>query len=530
DENGQSIADDETLSGKLDDQYEAEPKDITDYVLVETPDNAKGTFSNVSQEVTYVYSKKTVSNVTVHYRDETGKSIADDKVLSGKLDDQYEAEPKDITDYVLVETPDNVKGTFSTTPQEVTYVYTKKTVSNVIVHYQDEAGNTIADDETLSGKLDTNYTAKPKDITDYELVKIPDNVKGQFSNAPQEVTFVYTKKAGADVIVHYQDEAGNTIAADETLSGKLDTNYTAKPKDITDYELVKIPDNVKGQFSNAPQEVTFVYTKKAGADVIVHFQDEDGNTIAPDETLSGKLDASYTAKPKDITDYELVKTPMNATGTFGHKTHDVTFVYTKKTVSNVTVHYQDETGKTIADDKILSGKLGDKYTAEPKDITDYELVDQPTNATGTFRHDAQEVTFVYTKTRVNPTPTPSPTPSKDSDTPIAGADVTIYHQNEAGKTLAPKETLKGNLGEGYVSMYKEIAGYILKVRPANATGFFDSVPQSVTYVYSKVKSVGNASIAGKPKKKAKHKNKRKRSVLKTKNKRTHKQSSFKRKK
>ena len=152
------------------------------------------------------------------------------------------------------------------------------------------------------------------------------------------------------------------------------------------------------------------------------------------------------------------------------------------------------------------------------------------NATGTFGHDAQEVTFVYTKTRVNPTPTPSPTPSKGSDTPIAGADVTIYHQNEAGKTLAPKETLKGNLGEGYVSMYKEIAGYILKVRPANATGFFDSVPQSVTYVYSKVKSSGKASIAGKPKKKAKHKNKRKRSALKTKNKRTHKQSSFKRKK
>ena len=127
---------------------------------------------------------------------------------------------------------------------------------------------------------------------------------------------------------------------------------------------------------------------------------------------------------------------------------------------------------------------------------------QPTNDTGTFGHDAHQVTFVYTKTRVNPAPTPSPTPSKGSNTPIAGADVTIYYQNEADKNLAPKETLKGNLGEGYVSMYKEIAGYILKARPANATGFFDSVPQSVTYVYSKVKSVSNASIAVKPKKKA----------------------------
>ena len=388
----------------------------------------------------------------------------------------------------------------------------------------------MAPDQVLTGKLDDSYETKAEEIKDYEVAEQPNNATGKFTHEPQEVTYIYTKVDGGNITVHFRDKAGKTLAPDQVLTGKLDDPYEATPKDITDYELVKIPDNVKGQFSNAPQEVTFVYTKKAGADVIVHFQDEDGNTIAPDETLSGKLDASYTAKPKDITDYELVKTPMNATGTFGHKTHDVTFVYTKKAGADVIVHFQDEDGNTIAPDETLSGKLDASYTAKPKDITDYELVKTPMNATGTFGHDAQEVTFVYTKTRVNPTPTPSPTPSKGSDTPIAGADVTIYHQNEAGKTLAPKEILKGNLGEGYVSMYKEIAGYILKVRPTNATGFFDSVPQSVTYVYSKVKSVGNASIAGKPKKKAKHKNKRKRSVLKTKNKRTHKQSSFKRKK
>ena len=530
DEAGNAIADDVVLSGYLEREYSSEEKMFPDYVLKDKPANAKGYFSTIPQEVTYVYTKKTVSNVTVHYRDENGQSIADDEVLSGKLDSSYETKSKDIPNYVLVSEPDNAKGHFSNDPQEVTYIYTKVDGGNITVHFRDKAGKTLAPDQVLTGKLDDSYETKAEEIKDYEVAEQPNNATGKFTHEPQEVTYIYTKVDGGNITVHFRDEAGKTLVPDQVLTGKLDDPYEATPKDITDYELVKIPDNVKGQFSNAPQEVTFVYTKKAGADVIVHFQDEDGNTIAPDETLSGKLDASYTAKPKDITDYELVKTPMNATGTFGHKIHDVTFVYTKKTVSNVTVHYQDETGKTIADDKILSGKLGDKYTAEPKDITDYELVEQPTNATGTFSHDAQEVTFVYTKTRVNPTPTPSPTPSKGSDTPIAGADVTIYHQNEAGKTLAPKEILKGNLGEGYVSMYKEIAGYILKVRPTNATGFFDSVPQSVTYVYSKVKSVGNASIAGKPKKKAKHKNKRKRSTLKTKNKRTHKQSSFKRKK
>jgi len=71
---------------------------------------------------------------------------------------------KKFSNYVLKDKPVNVKGYFSTTPQEVTYIYTKKTVSNVTVHYQDEAGKTIAYDKILSGKLDDKFTAEPKTL------------------------------------------------------------------------------------------------------------------------------------------------------------------------------------------------------------------------------------------------------------------------------------------------------------------------------------------------------------------------------
>ncbi|WP_188348714.1 MucBP domain-containing protein, partial [Lactobacillus apis] len=177
-----------------------------------------------------------------------------------------------------------------------------------------------------------------------------------------------------------------TLADDVVLAGKLDDSYEAKPKDITDYELVGQPVNASGTFGHKAQEVTFVYTKVAGADVTVHFQDETGKTLIKDEILSGKLDDSYEAKPKDIADYELVGQPVNATGTFGHKAQEVTFIYTKVAGANVTVHFQDETGKTLADDVVLAGKLDASYEAKPKDITDYELVGQPVNASGTFGH------------------------------------------------------------------------------------------------------------------------------------------------
>ncbi|PDB20878.1 internalin, partial [Listeria monocytogenes] len=64
-------------------------------------------------------------DVTVHYLDDKGEKLAADEVLSGNLDDPYTSSAKDIPDYTLTTTPDNATGTFTTTSQSVTYVYTK---------------------------------------------------------------------------------------------------------------------------------------------------------------------------------------------------------------------------------------------------------------------------------------------------------------------------------------------------------------------------------------------------------------------
>ncbi|WP_182438055.1 MucBP domain-containing protein [Lactobacillus bombicola] len=69
--------------------------------------------------------------------------------------------------------------------------------------------------------------------------------------------------------------------------------------------------------------------------------------------------------------------------------------------------------------------------------------------------------------------------------PLKGADVTIHYQDAQGNTIASDEILHGNVGDGYISMSKEIAGYQLKARPDNATGFFTNRPQVVIYVYIK---------------------------------------------
>lgn len=89
-----------------------------------------------------------------------------------------------------------------------------------------------------------------------------------------------------------------------------------------------------------------------------------------------------------------------------------------------------------------------------------------------------------------PTPTPTPTPTPPSHSsgiiePIAGAEVRVHYEDKNGLKLTPDKILNGNVGDGYVTQELKFAGYLLKARPYNATGFFSYQPQTVTYTYLK---------------------------------------------
>lgn len=61
--------------------------------------------------------------VTVHYVDESGKTIAPDTVMRGNVGDPYEAQTAHVNGYALKVTPASSRGIFSTTPITVTIVY-----------------------------------------------------------------------------------------------------------------------------------------------------------------------------------------------------------------------------------------------------------------------------------------------------------------------------------------------------------------------------------------------------------------------
>ncbi|TYV21955.1 MucBP domain-containing protein [Listeria monocytogenes] len=141
---------------------------------------------------------------------------------------------------------------------------------------------------------------------------------------------------------------------------------------------------------------------------------------------------------------------------------------------DLTVNYVDEAGAEIHEPQTVSGNVGDDYDVTTPEfelsIDKYELDTEqmPRNGIGTLSSEAQTVTYVYKK--------------------MEGAPVTVKYVDENGNEITTSDTLTGKLDDSYQAKAKEIAGFTLdnSKLPDNASGVFETNPQTVTYVYQAV--------------------------------------------
>ena len=553
DEAGNTIAEDvkDTTDGSVSSAYDTsdnKPATITTkdgkvYVLVPTSTKGEesGKVTEGTTEVTYVY-KEVTGDVVVHYVDTEGNVIADDKEdtkgasLNAKYDttdNKPEKIEKDGTVYYLTEKavkddskPEN--GDVVEGKTEVTYVYEK--AGQVVVHYVDEAGNTLQADavDTKDGQPGAKYDTsdndmKPTRITTpegkvYELV--PASTKGNENGSVEagkttEVTYVY-KEVKGNVVVHYVDEAGNTIAEDikDTTDGSVSSAYDTsdnKPATITTKDgkvYVLVPTSTKGEESGkvteGTTEVTYVYKEVTG-DVVVHYVDTEGNVIADDkeDTKGASLNAKYDTtdnKPekieKDGTVYYLTEKAVKddskpENGDVVEGKTEVTYVYEK--AGQVVVHYVDEAGNTIQTDAVdtKDGKPGAAYNTTDNDMKPtrittaegrvYELVPASTKGNENGSVEAgktTEVTYVYKEIKGN---------------------VVVHYVDEAGNTIAEdvKDTTDGSVSSAYDTTdnkpttitTKDGKLYVLvpTSTKGDENGKVTEGTTEVTYVYKEVK-------------------------------------------
>ncbi|MBC1348234.1 MucBP domain-containing protein [Listeria welshimeri] len=356
-------------------------------------------------------------SVTVNYQDEQGNSLAPTETLKGDVGETYTTVQKDITGYDFKEVQGNATGEYTTKAQVVTYIYAQTPTpveqGTVTVNYQDEQGNAVAPTETLQGEIGKTYTTVQKDITGYDFKEVQGDATGEFTTKTQVVTYIYaqtpTPVEQGTVTVNYQDEQGNSLAPSETLKGDVGETYTTVQKDFTGYDFKEVQGNATGEYTTKAQVVTYIYaqtpTPVEQGTVTVNYQDEQGNSLAPTETLKGDVGTTYATVQKDITGYDFKEVQGNKTGEFTKESQVVTYIYTQTPVpaANLTIEYFDENGNQIHEPKIISGNVGDPYDVtgdlDELQIEGYTIdtTKLPANATGVLSNDQIQVIYVYNK-------------------------------------------------------------------------------------------------------------------------------------
>ncbi|MGV0167846.1 MucBP domain-containing protein [Furfurilactobacillus sp. WILCCON 0119] len=82
---------------------------------------------------------------------------------------------------------------------------------------------------------------------------------------------------------------------------------------------------------------------------------------------------------------------------------------------DVTATYVDTDGHKIADDRVLHGNIGDKYTTTQKQVNGYTFKELHGSATGAFTDTAQTVIYVYAKDHADSSSSDSSNPSSSSN-------------------------------------------------------------------------------------------------------------------
>lgn len=191
-------------------------------------------------------------------------------------------------------------------------------------------------------------------------------------------------------------------------------------------------------------------TSAETAKVKVNYQDEAGKAIADTITLTGEVGGKYTSEQKEIAGYTFKEVQGNAAGTFTAQPQEVTYVYTKATVktkaSTVTAKYQDEDGKSISEDVVLTGNIGADYKTEQKTIDGYDFKEVKGTTAGKFTDKAQQVVYIYKKKLAaadDPADTNGTTTNVHSVTSIHGWQEKILPKTGEETKLSHVMTLAG---------------------------------------------------------------------------------------
>ena len=443
---GSSTTQDQSDPNKWNDIFTNLPK------YDENNQEIKYTLTEINGDLTYydasldstgriVTNTNKYGKVTVHYYimntdgttttnrvpDKTNQEVQD-VVIEGKEGTPYTTEEAENVNekYELVTSklPTNASGTIEKyneeKPQEVIYYYRLKPAKVLINYLEKDTNQVLTTQERIDGHVDDKYNTDTehhketitKDGRTYTLVSDSGNKTGTMTIQDITVTYYYLQNTKATVRYVARDPETQEIVKDleepYTQEGLVGDKFVTNEKAFIGYKLVESPENKTINMTKEEQTLIYYYEPVYTGLVENHIDDKTG-ALLETQTHQVQVGEDYNISSKEFAGYDLVesKLPTNASGTMGEELVTVNYYYIKKAV--LEVNYIDiYTNEPLTDQIVDNTKHeGDEYTTEQKEFENYDLVEVPTNATGTMKVETDEegnitnnrtvVTYYYTQ-------------------------------------------------------------------------------------------------------------------------------------
>lgn len=190
--------------------------------------------------------------------------------------------------------------------------------------------------------------------------------------------------------------------------------YETEKREIDNYDYIESTNNETGIILEGEQEVIYYYTR-IDTSVLVKHQDREGNPLAEDELIEGKIWDPYTTHEKEIENYRLYSVTDNKEGNMEKDQIVVVYVYEKiptkvivkyvdiETKEEITYQEEEENGST--QEKTygyeINGYIGEEYDTNEEDIPYYEYVESTDNTKGILTENNDTVIYYYRKLSFN---------------------------------------------------------------------------------------------------------------------------------
>ena len=517
---GSSTTQDQSDANKWNDiftnlpKYDASNNEIT-YTLTEINGNLTYYDAVLDSTGRIVTNTNKYGKVTVHYYimntdgtltttrvPSTSGAEVQDVIIEGKEGEEYHTtwanNVNEKYELVTSKLPTNATGTIEKyneeKPQEVIYYYRLKPAKVLINYVEKDSNQVLTAQEQIDGHVDDKYNTNTEHRKEtisyngkmYTLVEDSGSTEGTMTVADTKVTYYYLQNTKATVRYVARDPETHEIVKDleepYTQEGLVGDEFVTNEKAFIGYKLVESPTNKTINMTKEEQTLIYYYEPVYTGLIENHIDDRTGKVLYTEEHQI-QVGTEYNIPSKEFAGYDLVesKLPSNSKGTMGEELVTVNYYYIKKAV--LEVNYLDVLTNEPLTDQIVDNTKheGDLYTTEQKEFENYDLVEVPSNASGTIEVETDEegnitnnrtvVTYYYTQRAI----------------------VEEHHIDSlTGKDIEEPTIHNGHVGDEYNIPSKELLSYQLieadeegnSMLPTNSTGTMTAEKIVVNYYYN----------------------------------------------